>query len=335
MEGPEGSTKERTPTFALASTAPGLDLRVQGRRRRVGASARPRTRRRARARASTPCTPARPTRPATSTPRRPARVLQVARLHGEGHDRRRRGGRASASTARTALWVAEGSVKVNGITFNTIDGRKLRFDTDQAQALARQDPAAHQGHRALRGRARVDRARTATRSRSRSSTSARSRKVGRRKPTTPRARSTSRATTAPTSRASSSRARRSSSCSRAASRGAQRQRRAAEGLPDAEGNGLTGAVEVESDNVRGIHLSGPEDQGAAGVRRQGRDPQPLPDLRRRAQRRRQADLQRRARRACSWEGGAEAIVLPTPDKLRIENVGIGFADGGFNHATAR
>jgi hypothetical protein len=107
------------------------------------------------------------------------------------------------------------------------------------------------------------------------------------------------------------------------------------GLPsvftDAEGNGLTGSVQLEADNEHGLHLSGIQIQaplvfvgnveihnlyanfaGVANNDAKSSCNQSSPGLR--------------------WEGGAEKVVLPTPDRLTIEQVGFGLADGRFNYA---
>ena len=158
MEGPEGSVKERTPDVRArlhaARTRPSSARSTTA----SGPSARRPTRRPSWPPASTPSTPARPTPPATSTPRRPRAVLQVRDCTREGHDRRRRGG-------RRVLLPRGRHVGGRGLG----EGQRHHLQQDrrpqaalrhrQAQALARQDPAAHQGHRALRGRPRVDRPR--------------------------------------------------------------------------------------------------------------------------------------------------------------------------------
>jgi hypothetical protein len=102
---------------------------------------------------------------------------------------------------------------------------------------------------------------------------------------------------------------------------------------DAEGNGLTGSVTVRSDNDHGLRLD--------AIRVNA----PLAMV---------GNLELHnlwvafagahnndARSSCNaaspglrWEGGADAIVLPTPDPMRLEQVGMGFADGAFNYANA-
>ncbi|HEY6889644.1 MAG TPA: hypothetical protein VI300_17735 [Solirubrobacter sp.] len=100
---------------------------------------------------------------------------------------------------------------------------------------------------------------------------------------------------------------------------------------DAEGHGLSGAVQIESDNEKGVHLSGIQIKAPlvfigkvevhnffvnfAGERNgdaKGTCNADSPGLR--------------------WEGGAEKVVLPTPDRLTVESVGVGFADGAFSYA---
>ena len=107
------------------------------------------------------------------------------------------------------------------------------------------------------------------------------------------------------------------------------------GLPsvftDAEGNGLTGSITIESDNANGVHLGGMQIKAPLvfvgkveihnlWVRFNG-------------------EKNNDAESSCNqespglrWEGGADKVVLPTRDKLTIDNVGAGFADGGFNYA---
>ena len=102
---------------------------------------------------------------------------------------------------------------------------------------------------------------------------------------------------------------------------------------DAEGNGLTGMVKISSDNARGVRLdqarvTAPlafigklelqnlsvafigDGSGAAGPTCNT----PSPGLR--------------------WEGSASVIVLPTPDRTQLTDVGVGFADGTLSHAEA-
>ncbi|WP_028061390.1 Ig-like domain-containing protein [Candidatus Solirubrobacter pratensis] len=102
-------------------------------------------------------------------------------------------------------------------------------------------------------------------------------------------------------------------------------------LSDAEGHGLTGTVTLTADNDRGIQLGGITVKAPLafvgkvevhnffatynGERNNDAKPscnQGSPGLK--------------------WDGGAEKIVLPTPDKLTITQVGLGFADRGFNYA---
>lgn len=102
-------------------------------------------------------------------------------------------------------------------------------------------------------------------------------------------------------------------------------------LTDAEGHGLTGTVSLTADNEHGLQLSGINVKAPLafigkveihnfflnynGERQNDATPscnQGSPGLK--------------------WEGGAEKVVLPTPDKLTITNVGVGFADRGFNYA---
>jgi hypothetical protein len=102
-------------------------------------------------------------------------------------------------------------------------------------------------------------------------------------------------------------------------------------LTDAEGHGLTGSISLTADNDRGLHLSGINVKAPLafigkveihnfflnynGERQNDATPscnQGSPGLK--------------------WEGGAEKVILPTPDKLTITQVGVGFADRGFNYA---
>jgi len=102
-------------------------------------------------------------------------------------------------------------------------------------------------------------------------------------------------------------------------------------LQDAEGNGLTGSVELEADNVNGVHLSGAHVEAPlvmlgsveihnlyldyAGVANSNATKtcnQESPGLR--------------------FEGGAEKIVVPTAGSpLEVTGVGFGIADGEFNY----
>lgn len=102
---------------------------------------------------------------------------------------------------------------------------------------------------------------------------------------------------------------------------------------DAEGNGLTGTVKVSADNQRGVRL----DQArvtaplafAGGVE--------LHDLFVSFA----ADRANAVEKTCNaetpgmrWEGGATALVLPTPNRLRLQDIGVGFADGALSYARA-
>ena len=99
---------------------------------------------------------------------------------------------------------------------------------------------------------------------------------------------------------------------------------------DAEGNGLTGAIQVASDNERGIHIQGI--QVKAPLAFMGKVE--VHNLFLNFNGERNGD----AKATCNadspglrWDGGAEKIVLPTPDKLTVESVGLGFADGDFSY----
>ncbi len=99
---------------------------------------------------------------------------------------------------------------------------------------------------------------------------------------------------------------------------------------DAEGNGLTGAIEVASDNERGVHIQGI--QVKAPLAFMGKVE--VHNLFLNFNGERNGD----AKATCNadspglrWDGGAEKIVLPTPDKLTVESVGLGFADGDFSY----
>jgi hypothetical protein len=102
-------------------------------------------------------------------------------------------------------------------------------------------------------------------------------------------------------------------------------------LTDAEGHGITGSVSLTADNATGLHLSAIAVKAPLafigkveihnffatynGERNNDAKPscnQGSPGLK--------------------WEGGAEKVVLPTPDRLEITSVGLGFADRGFNYA---
>ena len=103
---------------------------------------------------------------------------------------------------------------------------------------------------------------------------------------------------------------------------------------DAEGRGLTGNVRVKADNKRGLRLDEVKVEAPTafigdlelrnlhmGFFAEGNNSSPSgcnnesPGLR--------------------WQGGADAIVLPTPDRLTIQDVEAGFADGRFDFARAR
>lgn len=102
---------------------------------------------------------------------------------------------------------------------------------------------------------------------------------------------------------------------------------------DAEGNGLTGHLKLSADNETGVHLDEAKvtaplafigklelhdlfvsftDKGTGPVSSTCNTE--TPGLR--------------------WEGGASAIVVPVPGDLRLEDVGVGFADGALSHAEA-
>ncbi|RKQ90312.1 hypothetical protein C8N24_0112 [Solirubrobacter pauli] len=102
---------------------------------------------------------------------------------------------------------------------------------------------------------------------------------------------------------------------------------------DAEGNGLTGHLKLSADNETGVHLDEAKvtaplafigklelhdlfvsftDKGTGPVSSTCNTE--TPGLR--------------------WEGGASAIVVPVPGNLRLEDVGVGFADGALSHAEA-
>jgi len=102
---------------------------------------------------------------------------------------------------------------------------------------------------------------------------------------------------------------------------------------DAEGRGLTGELVVSADNDHGVQLDsatitaptarvGDVELHNLWVMFAGRN----------------ANLSTPSCNAESpglrWEGGADRLVLPTPDPLDVEKVGFGFADGRFNHAEA-
>jgi hypothetical protein len=102
---------------------------------------------------------------------------------------------------------------------------------------------------------------------------------------------------------------------------------------DAEGKGLTGHVKIVADNAQGVRLDAAKataplafigklelhdlfvsfvDKGTGPVSSTCNTE--TPGLR--------------------WEGGASAIVVPVPGGLRLEDVGVGFADGELSHADA-
>ncbi|MBE2319618.1 hypothetical protein DVA67_026860 [Solirubrobacter sp. CPCC 204708] len=102
---------------------------------------------------------------------------------------------------------------------------------------------------------------------------------------------------------------------------------------DAEGKGLTGHLKLSADNEQGVRLDEAKvtaplafigklelhdlfvsftDKGTGPVSSTCNTE--TPGLR--------------------WEGGASAIVVPVPGNLRLEDVGVGFADGALSHAEA-
>ena len=100
---------------------------------------------------------------------------------------------------------------------------------------------------------------------------------------------------------------------------------------DAEGNGLTGAIQVASDNVRGVHIQGI--QVKAPLAFMGKVEVHNLFLNFNGERNGDAKATCNAESpGLRWDGGAEKIVLPTPDKLTVESVGLGFADGAFSYA---
>jgi hypothetical protein len=102
---------------------------------------------------------------------------------------------------------------------------------------------------------------------------------------------------------------------------------------DAEGHGLTGTVALRADNQRGLRLDsvsvtaplamiGRLEVHNLFVRFAGDgngDASPTCNA---------------ASPGLRWEGGADAIVLPTPNRLQLNDVGVGFADGAFSYARA-
>ena len=100
---------------------------------------------------------------------------------------------------------------------------------------------------------------------------------------------------------------------------------------DAEGKGLTGAIQVASDNQRGIHIQGI--QVKAPLAMMGKVEVHNLNLNFNGERNGDATATCNAESpGLRWDGGAEKIVLPTKDKLTIESVGLGFADGAFSYA---
>ncbi len=227
-------------------------------------------------------------------------------------------------------YQAEGSVKVNGITFNAIAGRPLVFDPAKRKISLGKIQLRIAGIVLYQGQLeytvpegdKVTLAKFDLETHSRTDAPRR---------TTARARSTCRATTAPTSRASTSRARPSSSCSRAARRCCRGNIELPKVFADAEGNGLTGAIQVASDNVRGVHIQGI--QVKAPLAFMGKVEVHNLFLNFNGERNGDAKATCNAESpGLRWDGGAEKIVLPTPDKLTVESVGLGFADGAFSYA---
>ena len=83
---------------------------------------------------------------------------------------------------------------------------------------------------------------------------------------------------------------------------------------DAEGNGLTGAIQVASDNERGVHIQGI--QVKAPLAFMGKVEVHNLFLNFNGERNGDAKATCNAESpGLRWDGGAEKIVLPTPDKL--------------------
>ncbi len=102
-------------------------------------------------------------------------------------------------------------------------------------------------------------------------------------------------------------------------------------LTDAEGHGLTGSVSLTADNDRGLHLSGINVKAPLAFI--GKVEVHNFFLNYNGERNNDAtESCNQGSPGLKWEGGAEKVVLPTPDKLTITQVGVGFADRGFNYA---
>ena len=128
IDGPEGATKDRKPTFALASSRPGstfeckvddaawaaCEAAYQSPELMPGAHtiyARAKD-----AAGNVDATPAARLEVRDCTEKLTIGVVEAV---------------ADCFYKQDGVWVAEDSVKVNGITFNKLDGRKLRFDTEK------------------------------------------------------------------------------------------------------------------------------------------------------------------------------------------------------------
>jgi hypothetical protein len=102
---------------------------------------------------------------------------------------------------------------------------------------------------------------------------------------------------------------------------------------DPEGHGLTGTVQVTADNDRGLHLSGIRVVAPRAFL--GR--LELENLSVTYS----ADGNSDATATCNadapglrFDGSADAVVVPTPKPLRLQDVRIGFADGAFSYGSA-
>jgi hypothetical protein len=102
---------------------------------------------------------------------------------------------------------------------------------------------------------------------------------------------------------------------------------------DAEGNGLTGELKVVADNARGVRL----DQARVTAPLALIGSLELHNLSVAFA----AESNNDARPTCNtpspgmrWEGHAEAVVIPTSNRARLEDVGVGFADGTLSYARA-
>src|SRR5262249_3430127 len=100
---------------------------------------------------------------------------------------------------------------------------------------------------------------------------------------------------------------------------------------DAEGNGLTGTITIKADNDNGVQLDGVKVTAPLAFV----GSLELHNLFVSFSGAHNGDASSTCNAASPgmrWDGGADAVVLPTPDKLTLNDVGVGFADGALSYA---